>query len=285
MTLNYRLAALPSPLAFPIPIHDAATALRFIISPKSAHNRGRIPRLSLYGSHIGGLLATTLALTEPASIHALAVSEPIVDWVGLAQEDDGEFASKKPYQRKHGDRTQRPDPSRLLGLRSKFFRNAESYFDPFASPALFLRAPGRDCPNDSASDFLVSHRGSPPQPSGPYDNDINSSTITNTSSLGAQRPKRRKVLRRWPWNTIQPTVPPHTKIYTEDTPGGEAGLLRAQGAELVELMRRACFLGRERSFAEARIRLEELERSGENEVEGLIGVRQAASWLRKKSEE
>jgi hypothetical protein len=73
---------------------------------------------------------------------------------------------------------------------------------------------------------------------------------------------------------------PYVKVFVQDPsnppdiPGseaeavdmnlGHAALMRAQGAELVELMRRACFFGREKSFAEERVRLyEESSHSGE----------------------
>ena len=62
-------------------------------------------------------------------------------------------------------------------------------------------------------------------------------------------------------------------------------MLRAQGEELVELMRRACFYGREKGVGEARVRVEKMADMAESEVEGMIGVREAAMWLREKFEE
>jgi hypothetical protein len=70
-----------------------------------------------------------------------------------------------------------------------------------------------------------------------------------------------------------------------DSAGGEAGVLRAQGEELVELMRRACFYGREKGLGEARVQLQKMEDRPESEVEGMIGIRDAAIWLRDKFEE
>ena len=50
-------------------------------------------------------------------------------------------------------------------------------------------------------------------------------------------------------------------------------------------MRRACFHGREKGVAEARVQLQKMADTSESEVEGIIGVREAAMWLREKFEE
>jgi pimeloyl-ACP methyl ester carboxylesterase len=282
ITLNYRLSPIPSPHTFPIPVFDTLKALDYITSTKSRHNAGQTPRLSLYGSHIGGLLATTLALTEPTRIHALAVSEPVVDWVSLDEVEE-ESKTKRPNPKRKPKSAQPatpPDPSRLLSIRSKLFRTPETYFDAFASPILFLRAPGRDCPSDNSDPFLASLSPAA-QAIGPYHDDLDA----HPSTSSYQAPKRRKVLRRWPPNTTNPTLPPHTRVYVRDTPRGEAGVLRAQGEELVEVMRRACFYGREGGTAQARVQVQKMSDTPESEVEGIIGVREAAMWLREKFEE
>jgi hypothetical protein len=70
-----------------------------------------------------------------------------------------------------------------------------------------------------------------------------------------------------------------------DILGGEAGVLRAQGEELVEMMRRACFYGREKGVGETRVQLQKMADIRESEVEGIMGVKEAAMWLREKLEE
>lgn len=285
ITLSYRLSPIPSRHTFPLPVFDILKALDYITSTKSPHNAGQTPRLGFYGSHIGGLLATTLALTEPTAIHALAVSEPVVDWVSLDEVDE-ENKTKKPNPRgkpKSAQPASPPDASRLLSIRSKLFRTPETYFDAFASPILFLRAPGRDCPSDNPDPCLAS-----PSPAaqafGPYDDDHDDDVDPHPSASSYQAPRRRKVLRRWPPNFTDPTLPPHTRVYVRDTPGGEAGVLRGQGEGLVELMRRACFDGREKGVAETRVQALKMAHTTESEVEGIIGVREAAMWLREKLE-
>ena len=136
ITLNYRLAPAPSPYAFPVPIFDALKAFDYITSPHSPHNGGRTPRLSLYGSRIGSLLATTVALTEPKVIHSLAVSESLVDWVSLDENQEKNSTKSSTTRRKAKASTlgSLPDPARLLSIRSKLFHTPETYFDTFASP-------------------------------------------------------------------------------------------------------------------------------------------------------
>lgn len=279
--VNYRLSPIPSPYSFPLPIFDTLKAFDYITSSSSPHNGGQTPRLGLYGSHIGGLLATTLALTEPAAIHALAVSEPVLDWVGLDEMQEGNSAlSSQPKRKPKSALTASPpDPTRLLRIRSQLFRTPETYFDAFASPILFLRAPGRDCPGDSPDPFLTSL--SPmTRAFGPYDDDF----ATHPSASPHQPPRRRKVLRRWPPATTDSTLPPYTRVYVRATTGGEAAVLRSQGQELVELMRRACFYGREKGLAEARVQLQKVTDMAESTVEGTIGTRDAVLWLRDKLE-
>jgi hypothetical protein len=275
ITLNYRLAPVSSPYAFPVPIFDVLKAFDYITSPRSPHNGGRTPRLSLYGSHIGGLLATSVALTEPAAIHSLAVSEPLVDWVSLDenQEEDSTKSSTTRRKAKASTPGSLPDPTRLLSIRSKLFRTPETYFDAFASPILFLRAPGRDCPSENPSPAAQAFRS------------YNDGFQANSSTTSYQALRRRKVLRHWPPNTATPALPSHTRVYVRDTLGGEAGVLRAQGKELVEVMHRACFYGREKGVGEARVQLQKMVDTLELEVEGIVGVKEATMWLAEKSEE
>ena len=59
-------------------------------------------------------------------------------------------------------------------------------------------------------------------------------------------------------------------------------MLRAQGEELVELVRRTCFYGREKGIAEARVQLQKARLTPEPEIKGIISTREAAMWLREK---
>lgn len=302
---------------FPIPIHDVSTAFDYLTSSTSPFNEGydEPPKIGLLGSHIGGALATMLALTEPNHVHALAAIQPMVDWVGLDEVVEQLRATKstpppmpKKGKRQKGTARYGADNESVLRaaeeltrLRARLFKTPSAYFDPFASPLLFLRAPGRDTPlGSSMADQVASEWGlddikeeDPDRDSsfGPYDDDWQARpsspqsieprehTASNgfsavQSLLQPQRPtRRRKVLRRWP-SVGQPesVMLPYTTVFVQaarepdseseppalDLARGHAALMRSQGADLVELMRRACFLGRDKSFAEERVHLQVL---------------------------
>jgi hypothetical protein len=47
-------------------------------------------------------------------------------------------------------------------------------------------------------------------------------------------------------------------------------------------MRRACFYGREKGVGEARVQLQKVVDIPESEIEGIVGVKEAAMWLAEK---
>ena len=336
---------------YPVPIHEVTTALDYLASSTSPfnHDQDEPPKICLLGSHIGGALATMLALTEPNSIHALAAIEPVVDWVGLdelveqlhtAESSRSKTSAQKQTQRqtqkiKNTSRFGIAEHSvlaaaeALIKLRGKLFKTPSAYFDPFASPMLFLRAPGRDTPlNATVGDQMMEQMGlnqgeddsarDDPDAFGPYDDDWQSSSATTptttsstetsnseahscdgtATSIALQPPRRRKVLRRWPavGNPEEFTLP-HVRIFLQsesnpmspatdsasnipDLIEGHAALMRAQGKEMTELMRRACFIGREKSFAEERVQLRlcETEDGDGKDRAGEMQVR-AVEWV------
>jgi alpha/beta hydrolase family protein len=187
VTVNYRLGAQSnsslvdarSPAAFykfPTPVHDTSAGFDWIL--RNLHPA----RLSVFGSHVGGSLALMLALTEASVVKAVAVFEPICDWVGLDDyclipSDAEESARARKTGLWEGTMDEKmgmyselqapvmqqqanprrgliaapPDLASLLGAREQLFDAPGRYFDPFASPILFLRTPGRDCPDESPS--------------------------------------------------------------------------------------------------------------------------------------
>lgn len=281
VTFKYRFS--PPTHTFPLPIHDTAIAFDYILRKLTNHV---VPKISLLGSRIGGTLATTLALTSPNSIHSVAVSEPIVDWVSLDTENDEGPDVLAPTKKK-----MRPGPytsadaKSLLSLRSKLFPKPDNYFDPFASPTLFLRAPGRDCPQPEYDP--------PAEAYGPYDDDAHtrspsvSSPHSQDDDPARMRPiKRRKVLRRWPPHAPPEGVKlPYFRVFVSDDQQGEGVVLRQQGEELVELMKKGCFYGLDKEVAEGRVGLDVL---GRDEVarmdDSTFGEEAAARWLAQKQE-
>lgn len=181
--VQYRLGPRPQPKhaeaisehdgdhRFPTPIHDVATAWDYIAeelvkqrTPTDTngvqHGSQEQSKICLYGSHIGGAMALMLALTNPNSIHAVALQDPIVDWVGLNEvaalaQGQGVSTGKRRTTvtgRKQQETQAAADTARaLMRLRTQLFRTPSGYFDEFASPALFLRAPGRDTPWDKTA--------------------------------------------------------------------------------------------------------------------------------------
>ncbi|ERF74390.1 hypothetical protein EPUS_09381 [Endocarpon pusillum Z07020] len=242
---------------------------------------------------LGGPLATSLALTSPNAIHSVAVSEPIVDWVSL-DSGSGEDDSSSPETAIPIKRKPKPyqytstDAKSLLSLRSQLFPKPDSYFDPFASPTLFLRAPGRDCPQP----YLDFDDISDSEAFGPYDDDTHTRTHSFSSSSTEEqenpavlRPvKRRKVLRRWPANGPPESADlPRFRVFVSDDLEGEGMVLRQQGVELVELMRKVCFYGQEKEVAEMRVGVDVLP--GRQREEGMLGIEEAARWLAQRQEE
>lgn len=146
-------------------VHDTLTAFDWI------QKNFQPSRLDVLGSHVGGSLALMLALTESQSIHAIAAVEPICDWTGLDEwcmvpdylpaetdaqiekieehisnlrlSEDGRGAIKRKTK---SQSVAPPELVPLLEARRSLFAKPERYFDPFASPILFVRTPGRAIP-------------------------------------------------------------------------------------------------------------------------------------------
>jgi acetyl esterase/lipase len=129
---------------FPIPLHDTLAAYDWITQnlltplPVSTTRSSSAPPavpILVYGTGLGGTLATSLALTEsrPAqnpTVSAFAVHETVFDWTGIV-------ASAPPPSF---------PASTLHGLRSQLFASPANAFDAFASPILFFRTSGLATP-------------------------------------------------------------------------------------------------------------------------------------------
>ncbi|KAL9625603.1 MAG: hypothetical protein Q9160_000316 [Pyrenula sp. 1 TL-2023] len=336
VTVRYRLSA--SPLhryKFPLPVHDALFALDWVretygafppeqhlASQDSDHNSGKVePIISIYGSHIGASLATMLSLTEYPHIHSTAISSPILNWVDLDEklqawgttqnfpsDMKSKHSRKTPKRRPNRKIAKQLDPmsvQRLLKLRDRLFTRPSSYFDPFASPMLILRNPGRDCPYDSMFDaaeteedidrimlsdleqnYNYSELSSMPDSGyesfGPYDDDMH---IANDVMI-----QRRKTLNKWPIvrpsrsEKIKQIQPPFFNAILRQDINGEANILKEQGEELVELMGKCCFTKSQEQEYRERIGIERLKIEKGQDVERMEAER-AALWFQKVWEE
>lgn len=222
ITLNYRLGRIgntskqkqdmitdkePRHFTFPAPVHDTLTGFDWIfryIKPR---------RLCVYGTNVGGSLALMLGLTEPRSVHAIVAEEPVCDWTGLdgyclpapgagdsgttTESSSEEQVTKKKVGRRKATKestTAYPDLVPLLEARRQFFHKPENYFDSFASPTLFVRSAGKDCPSDfptylSGPDYPVPVL----EKSLPEELDMDGEFEIPTKPT-----RRRKALARWP---------------------------------------------------------------------------------------
>ncbi|KAF7950239.1 hypothetical protein EAE96_007530 [Botrytis aclada] len=166
--------------AFPIPLHDTLQAYSWLLKsylpsllpePKPLdstyfyNNPKPIQRpLLIYGSYLGGTLATSLALTEsftssflPTKIHSLIVHNGIFDWTPIATTPDPSI-----FDSRSADSSQNLSYNRLStldlyesspwttltlhALKTRLFSSPSQTFDPFASPILFFRTSGISVP-------------------------------------------------------------------------------------------------------------------------------------------
>jgi hypothetical protein len=145
---------------FPTPVHDTMHAYSWLtetflpsLTKKStqppsstspyAKPVSRViqpPRpLLIYGAHLGGTLATSLALTESRSsrlqnhIAGLIVSNSVFDWTAVATKEAPKTASTP---------TEALTLTTLHRLKDHLFALPSACFDSFASPVLFFRSSG-----------------------------------------------------------------------------------------------------------------------------------------------
>jgi hypothetical protein len=174
INLNYRLSNPfrkdpKDKFVYPQPIHDCSIAFSHILTDvipnlfpgqhplKTWGPLGR-PRIGLMGTHIGASLATMLTLTNFNNVDAVAIADPMVDWVMLDEviSNSHQAITSPSRGKRSGISATSPDEEvmsaagHLINMRTKLFATPSAYFDAFASPTLFLRAPGRDAPRTHA---------------------------------------------------------------------------------------------------------------------------------------
>ncbi|TGO22622.1 hypothetical protein BPAE_0161g00280 [Botrytis paeoniae] len=195
--------------AFPIPLHDTLQTYSWLLKsylpsllpePKPLdstyfyNNPKPIQRpLLIYGSYLGGTLATSLALTEsftssflPTKIHSLIVHDGIFDWTPISTTPDPSI-----FHSESADSSQNLSYNRLStldlyesspwttltlhALKTRLFSSPSQTFDPFASPILFFRTSGISVPQR----WPISPPASPP-PSSISPTEISSSESTDS---------------------------------------------------------------------------------------------------------
>jgi acetyl esterase/lipase len=236
--VNYRLG---DGVRYPTPVHDVLAGYdyvkeRFSLPPSTTRN-GRIRkahlRVGVCGQLVGGSLAAVLALTESQlaadRIAAAAFNCPITDWIFPESTSEDIDAIEQDETDEQLEKTIRKRRKKKLQLTSwEAYRNAEgltttsleatrnisfkkpaSWFDPFASPVLFLRSAGVDIPRDRPAD------------------ESDGDGLTPTTN------KPRKVHRNFPPSNSS-LVLPNVRMSI-----GEANPLFDQDEEFVKLLRRS----------------------------------------------
>ena len=161
-----------------------------------------------------------LALTESKSmirgVSAAAIGNPVVDWTALFTPNKAPMSSEMLANSSQNDSLVEPAPTilkSLLIMREKLFAKAEHYHDPFASPLLFFRTASSDLPTEFGR--------------------LDSEGDLDTGDQTLEAIKKRRSLRKYPPRGSN-LVLPHMRVDI-----GNENVLRGQGAELVELMRRS----------------------------------------------
>ncbi|KAH7410695.1 hypothetical protein BKA64DRAFT_360427 [Cadophora sp. MPI-SDFR-AT-0126] len=173
---------------FPTPLHDTLAGYTFLLSTllpryspqtssptttNSSHNARQslyapIPPLPIqrpiliYGSFLGGTLATSLALTEnftsrslPTKIIGLITKNAVFDWTGIVSspppppfqnDSTSEFEVNGQERLGRIGPEERWDSHTLHELKKQLFASPASAFDSFASPTLFFRTSGLAVP-------------------------------------------------------------------------------------------------------------------------------------------
>ena len=177
-------------------------------------------KIGVCGELVGGSLAAMLALTESNSmvrgVNAAAIGNPLVDWTALFTPDEAPISSEVPVNNSTKEPLVEPAPTilkSLLTMREKLFTKGENYHDPFASPLLFFRTPSSDLPTDLGRLDL--------------EGDL------DTAHQTTEAIKKRRSLRKYPPRGSN-LVLPNMRVDV-----GIENVLRDQGTELVELMRRS----------------------------------------------
>lgn len=276
MRINYRLSVRDR---YPTPVHDVLAGYDWVLNHLVPHRaiirRGRsanhTAKIGVCGELIGGGLASMLALTEcrPDGPHiaAAAVNEPFTDWIFPEPKTPPGDPTAAPTSKK--GKRERAEPSFLtfarngilnaddiLKARRTLFRNAEDYFDPFASPILFFRTAGASVP--------------PRPPINPLDEfaelaqyeredfareQLKLSALSNLAPYTTPVPRsasETEAMEKSPRKSFKRFPPAGSGLRLPDTHiiFGDTSPLSDQAVELAMLMRRAIFMQDKRSGAE-----------------------------------
>ncbi|KAH6981325.1 hypothetical protein BKA56DRAFT_587072 [Ilyonectria sp. MPI-CAGE-AT-0026] len=250
-SINYRWTSPVAPASvggdsdlasqWPMPIHDTCFAYSWLVQNLAPEGQKRRD-IYVYGSHIGGSLATSLSLTETHPHKRFAVRgfisyNAIYNWTMFLPDHPINRPSKRAK-----NPAARPTPlegthlHRLQELLPDLFRSPEDMFDPFVSPSTFFHNPGILIPESysisgeeaAALEALVNPDSALQEPKVPRKSHLmfppRASTLKIPESLLLYD---------------SPTVAPSAKQGRRKVSTGRGNTMESQALELVELMRRS----------------------------------------------
>lgn len=276
---------------YPTPIHDTLAAFDWIQTHLQPAQLGVFG--SHIGGSLALMLALTEAQSVKAVASIMPVCDwPGLDDYCTTEQLNSSASGGTTDQASQGKPTKRSSKKKtprvtaptdllpLLAARETLFTSPERCFDAFASPILFLRSAGRDVPR-SFPEYITGPEYPIPVLKTPQHSTLDASLSNpefdplaaeedELSEAGHPTIRRRKALSRWPpygldygaggrgWGgngvrRLQVTLP-WVRVYVEGKENGS--VLAEQGEEMVSVMRRACFFGREKGFGERRVSLE-----------------------------
>jgi hypothetical protein len=216
---------------------------------------------------------------------------------------------RKNSRKKSSKAVALPDLVPLLEARKELFSSFERCFDAFASPVLFLRSAGRDVPK-AFPQYLTgpghpipvlqeTRVASSERHAGvdPFNWDSNICPAEEEGIENELPTRRRKALSRWPpygldygssgntWSQpgygvrrLEITLP-WVKVISENNrslprnseKSTQSTVLAQQSEEMVSVLRRACFFGREKGYGEHRVTLSHANEDPEQEAAHWFG--------------
>ena len=197
------------------------------------------PRIGVCGELAGGSLAAMLALTEcntnKAHISAAAIGNAILDWTDVfppGRDMTIDDIQSSDHENLHNAKALSSTDEEALSIsafiasRKEFFRKAEAFFDPFASPTLFFRTPCFDLPFQFSLNPL-----------------LKASAILNDGSSSDVDDESQVLTRKRLYPRVYPPPGSNLVFPSMRLTLGEDFVLGNQATELAELMRRSMARG------------------------------------------
>lgn len=292
---------------YPTPVHDTIAGFDWIQESLRPAQLGVFG--SHIGGSLALMLALTEAQKVKAVASVSPICDwPGLDEYCIRNPEtfDG---PRKNSRKKSSKAVALPDLVPLLEARKELFSSFERCFDAFASPVLFLRSAGRDVPK-AFPQYLTgpghpipvlqeTRVASSERHAGvdPFNWDSNICPAEEEGIENELPTRRRKALSRWPpygldygssgntWSQpgygvrrLEITLP-WVKVISENNrslprnseKSTQSTVLAQQSEEMVSVLRRACFFGREKGYGEHRVTLSHANEDPEQEAAHWFG--------------